>query len=96
MILRCHCGTDELIPAAGPHQLPSAPDFHLSPCLHLQHLNFGWEMKGVYSSITKPSNSQEPQTTPLLLSLCTCPAEVQPASFLWGWFLYSVLSLRLW
>lgn len=52
MILRCHCGTDELIPAAGPHQLPSAPDFHLSPCLHLQHLNFGWEMKGVYSSIT--------------------------------------------
>lgn len=52
MILRCHCDTDVLIPAAGPHQLPSAPDFHLPPCLHLLHLNFGWEMRGVYSSIT--------------------------------------------
>lgn len=49
---RRHCGTELLIPAAEPpQQLPSAPDFHLPLHLHLQDLNFSWEMKGIYSRI---------------------------------------------
>lgn len=46
-MVRCHYGTEVLIPAAEPWHLPSAPDFHLPPSLHLQDLNFSWEMKGL-------------------------------------------------